>query len=264
VWTSFIARCIGITLPWTDLAAMFAAVWMIYAADRLLDARLLDARDLDPHTGHGDFEDRHRFHHRHRRPFCVGMIVAGFALALLLPRLHAAALLLYAMLAALLSVWLLTVHARPATDTRRLPKELAVGIFFPAAVFIPTVARVPALQPQLIPLALLFAMLCSLNCLYLYAWEHPSERSRVRAHWTTLLALRHLHTLTGFTVVLSTAFAILGAIRFHIATAPALACGSSAVLLLWLHHRRTHLPKLQLRALADLVLLTPLLAWLVR
>ncbi len=259
VWTGFIARCAGIALPWTDLAAMFVAVWMIYAADRLLDAR-----NLDLHKSHGELEERHRFHHRHRRLFFSGMIVAAIALAFLLPRIHTAALALYAMLAALLSVWLLAIHARPTVDTRRLPKELAVGIFFPAAVFIPTVARVPSLQPKLLPLALLFAMVCTLNCLYLYAWEHPSSRSRAGAHWTTLLALRHLPRLSWVTVAISAALAILSATRFRLALAPALACGSSVGLLLFLHHRRESLPKLRLRALADLVLLTPLLAWLVR
>jgi hypothetical protein len=259
VWTGFIARCTGITLPWTDLAAMFTAVWMIYAADRLLDARDLDLRKVN-----GELEERHRFHHRHRRLFFAGMIVAAIALALLLPRIHTAALLLYTMLAVLLAVWLLAIHLRPSADTRRLPKELAVGIFFPAAVFIPTVARLPLLQPKLLPLALLFAMVCTLNCLYLYAWEHPTERSRARAHWTTLLAIRHLPQLSWLAISLSVAMAVISVSRLRLAMAPALAYGSSVALLLLLNHRRTHLPKLRLRALADLVLLTPLLFWFAR
>jgi hypothetical protein len=259
VWTAFIAHCIRLALPWTELAAMFVAVWMIYAADRLLDAR-----DLDAHERRSDLEERHRFHHRHRKRFFAVMVAAAGALVLLLAHLHPAALLLYAMLASLLSVWLLAIHLWPATDSRRLPKELAVGIFFPAAVFIPTVARVPSLQPKLLPCALLFALVCTLNCLYLYAWEHSSGRSRARAHWTTLLCLRHLAPLTATTILASLALAIVSLWQLRFALAPALACAASAALLLWLNHTRSRLPKLRLRALADLVLLTPLLLWLVR
>ena len=42
VWTIAIAHAAGVDLPWTSAAAMFIAVWILYAADRLLDARLLE------------------------------------------------------------------------------------------------------------------------------------------------------------------------------------------------------------------------------
>ena len=42
LWTWFIARANHIRLPLASPVAMALAVWMLYAADRLLDARLLD------------------------------------------------------------------------------------------------------------------------------------------------------------------------------------------------------------------------------
>jgi hypothetical protein len=240
VWTVFVARSVGIRLPWVEPAAMFVAVWMIYAADRLLDTR--------------DLEERHRFHHAHRGGF-LGMIgVAALALLYLLHRIDARALHLYALLATLLGVWMLAIHAR-GVAARRLPKEVAVGLFFPAAVFIPTVARDPRLRASLLPVAVLFAGVCALNCLMLYAWEHPRDRSF--AHVTTRWATNHLGMLAGLLLAATAVGATLNR------GGPALACGLSVALLWVLHQMRNRIGAVNLRAAADLVLLCPLL-WLVR
>ena len=277
LWTWFLARSVGLALPWTAPATMFIAVWMIYAADRLLDARLLDTRsipsppllsqtllshplnktpDLAP-----DLEERHRFHHRHRTGFLIAVTFAAIALVLLLPRLYPRALALYALLATLLATWMLLIHAlpQPSQGSRRLPKEIAVGLFFPAACFIPTVARAPTLQLPLLPAAVLFAAVCSLNCLFLYAWEHPvSPPDRPPpAHWTTLWAIRHLPHL-GLTLL---PLCLLAATHSRLLAAPALACALSTALLLALHALRQRITAVHLRAAADLVLLSPLL-WL--
>jgi len=238
VWTVFVARSVGVRLPWVEPAAMFVAVWMIYAADRLLDAR-------GPTLSEG-LEERHRFHHAHRNGFLSVIGLAALALIYLLRRIDARALYLYALLATLLGVWMLLIHAR-GRDSQRLPKEIAVGLFFPAAVFIPTVAREPAV---------LFAGVCALNCLLLYAWEHPEDRSdRSGAHITTRWAVGHLGTLAAVLVV---AAGVLAAMR---QSGPALACGLSVGLLWGLHRMRRRVGAVHLRAAADLVLLTPLL-WL--
>jgi hypothetical protein len=225
---------------------MFLAVWMIYAADRLLDSRNPAAHDL---------EARHRFHHRHRSAFLAVILISALALAWLLVHLDPRSLKLYVLLATLLAAWLLLVHGRPAAESRRLPKELAVGLCFSAAVFIPTVAREPSLQTTLLPAAALLAALCTLNCLFIYAWEHPAPR--LHAHWTTRWATNHLQQL-GTSLC---ALAILAAITHHETSVrlPALACALSAALLLMLHHLRRRIYSLTLRAAADLVLLTPIL-----
>lgn len=270
LWTWFLARSVGLALPWTAPATMFIAVWMIYAADRLLDARLLDASD--PSARHlnlyptPDLEERHRFHHRHRTGFLIAVLLAAVALVLLLPRLYPRALALYTLLATLLATWMLLIHAlpQPSQGSRRLPKEIAVGLFFPAACFIPTVARAPTLQLPLLPAAVLFAAVCSLNCLFLYAWEHPASPPDPQppappppAHWTTLWAIRHLPHL-GLALL---ALCLLAATHSRLLAAPALACALSTALLLALHALRQRITAVHLRAAADLVLLSPLL-WL--
>jgi hypothetical protein len=247
VWTVFVARSVGLRLGWEDPAAMFVAVWMIYAADRLLDSRQAPAEAL---------EERHRFHHAHRRAFLGVLVAAALVLVGLLHRIDDRELHLYVLLATLLGVWMLLIHAR-SNSNRRLPKEVAVGLFFPAAVFIPTVAHLPAARDTLLPVAVLFAGVCALNCLLLYAWEHPDERSQHdnAAHWTTRWATGHLGLLAGALLVATVAVAALRR------GGPALACALSVAALWGLHLLRRRFAPLTMRAAADLVLLTPLL-WL--
>jgi hypothetical protein len=253
VWTLFLARCAGLKLGWPGPAAMFVAVWMIYAADRLLDARRLDA---SPDAA--GLEERHRFHHAHRRPFLAGIALGAVALLYLLQQIDVRALRLYALLATLLGVWMLLIHVGTRENGQRLPKELAVALFFPAAVFIPTVSRLPALRLALLPSAVLFAGVCALNCLLLHAWEHPAARcSDDRGvHWTTRWAVKHLGLLAAVSLVLSFAAAILQ--RHGPGALPAVACGSSVALLWALDRIRARVSPVHLRALADLVLLSPL------
>jgi hypothetical protein len=260
LWTWFVARSVSLDLPLSTLFSMFLAVWMLYASDRILDARHLFSTPL--HTG--DLEARHLFHHRHATAFLTAILASSIALAILLPQLFPEALRLDTILAALLFGWFLLIHARAlpfSSAHRRLPKEIAVGIFFPAAIFIPTIARHPGLRLVLLPHALLFAGVCSLNCLSIYAWEHPQPRTA--AHWTTRLSTRHLRTLAAVVAVSGaslTVFSIARHIGIGIGVWPlAMANSFSAIslLMLELNHHRIH--PLTLRAVADLVLLTPIL-----
>jgi hypothetical protein len=261
LWTLFIAHAAHILLPWSAPAAMFVAVWIIYAADRLLDARLLDARLLDIYAS-SDLEPRHRFHHHHRSRFLAAIALSALTLVYLLHRTDPRALHLYVLLATLLAAWMLLIHIRllPNHLTQRLPKELAVGLFFPAAIFIPTIARAPWLRPTLLPAAVLFACVCTLNCLYLYAWEHPTPRTQattLNAHISTRWATAHLTSIATLTLLLATLTTTLA--RTPATALPALACALSAAALLLLNALRHRLSPIHLRATADLVLLTPLL-----
>jgi len=246
IWTLFIAQVAGVAIPWTAPAAMFLAVWMLYAADRLLDAR--------PTTPPVELEDRHRFHHRHRRAFLTAIALVAIPLMILLHNIDPRALHLYTLLATLLAVYLLLIHANP-DHSHRLPKELAVGLFFPAAVFIPTIARAPNLRLNLLPAAILFAAVCTLNCLFVYAWEHPSTQPNPRAHWTTRWATQHL---TPITLTIIAVTAIAATLHLPYLRLPALACTISVTLLLLLRAYPNYVRSVHLRAAADLVLLTPL------
>jgi hypothetical protein len=248
VWTWFVARAAGAKLPWMEIAAMFCAVWVLYAADRLLDARLLDARRM----GDG-LEERHVFHAVHRRGFLWGIAAASLAVACLLPSMTAAELRLYGALGALLAGWFVAIHA----GSGPLPKELAVGVFFAAAVFVPAAAREPGLRDAMIVPAGAFAAVCWLNCVFIHRWEHD-ERAPEDAHRSTLAsAPRAVGLAVGLAAacLLGAAFAgrfagLLGAV------------GLAGALLVGIDRLRDRLGRTTLRALADAALLTPLvLGW---
>ena len=258
LWTWFIASANHIHLPLASILAMTIAVWMLYAADRLLDARIMDTpRNVGPSTSPKiqDLEARHYFHHHHRSAFLSGMLLVSIALAILLPRLEAEAIHLYLILGGLLFGYFILIHA--SGSAHRLPKEIAVGLFFAAATFIPTVARRPDLRISLLPLAILFATLCSLNCLFIYAWEHSNQtHSSHPPHALTSFALRNLPLLTITLIVLSVAFALLDHQTPRLIPS---AIAAAATSLLLLHHRRHETAQLTLRTLADLALTPPLL-----
>ncbi len=240
---------------------MALAVWLLYAADRLLDTRDSDTRDSATSTR--DLEERHHFHRSHRRAFTAGIILASLVLAALVPRLYAPSIRLYSVLGTLLLAYFVLIHASSPSRNHRFPKELAVGIFFSAATFISTVSRQPALRIDLLPAGILFALLCSLNCLFIYAWEHPS---RIRPEWdldtddavhpVTRLALRSLRSVAVITSISGIALALFD--PFLPWPVPA-ACTISAALLLVVNQRRHQFARTTLRAAADLCLLAPIL-----
>jgi hypothetical protein len=249
-WTWFIARSNHLLLPWANVMAMAAAVWLLYAGDRLLDVRRPDVSEM---------EERHRFHQRHQARFVAGIAIASVILAVLLPMIPFPAVRLYLVMGGLVFGYFIVIHAMQRAH--RLPKEIVVGVCFAAAVFIPTVARRPELRLALLIPALLFAALCSINCLFIYAWEHADGSSAQRPHPVTLVALRHLRALTAFVAVASF---VMAAIDRHAPWPIDLAIGLAATALLILNARYRKSDRVALRAAADLSLLTPLLlvAWL--
>jgi hypothetical protein len=227
---------------------MALAVWILYAADRLLDS--------SRNTASAQLEARHHFHRRHARAFVAGIAIAALALAAILPQLDHAAIRLYLIEGALLFVWFLILHA--TKSAHRLPKEIAVGIFFSAAIFIPTIARRPDFRQQLLPSAVLFAALCALNCLFIYKWEHEWPLSPARsqpAHCTTHIAVAHISTLAISLIVVACflIFSMPPTAKFIAA-----ACALSTVSLLALNHQRLKISRTHIRACADLALLTPI------
>jgi hypothetical protein len=176
-------------------------------------------------------------------------------LAALVPRMPELLFLDYCAVGAVLLVWFAVIHVLARGRAERLPKELAVGVFFSAAVFLPAWLDATAMRGWLLLAAICFGLLCGFNCLSIYAWEHASEEL-TQAHPTTRLgvrALRPFGTVTVAAALSAAAFAPAEAAPLFVATALA------AMLLLALDRLRGHLDRTDLRAAADLVLLTPLL-----
>lgn len=261
-WLLFVGSCAGAHAPLCTVTALFLAVWAVYVGDRLLDADALPCLESTPRgesqrffvgRPQTDLELRHHFHHHYRRAFWIILAALGSALACLLPHLPARTLLAESMLAILLAGWLLRVHrAAHSRHGQRLPKEFVVGLFFALAIYLPYTDQIKD-ESSLLPGALLFAGLCTLNCLFLYAWEHPHSLSR--AHPATAFAVRLLVPF-AFVALLASLFVYYTSRTATLGQVPE-ACALSLSLLLVLHANRQRFGSLRLRALADLVLLSP-------
>ncbi len=287
-WLLFADNCSGQPRNLCTAAALFLAVWAIYIGDRILDANAFfsvgvagraSPRNLRRATRDGELQLRHHFHHRHGKAFTA--LLAGLmpVLGFLLFKLPLSTLLPEAVLAVLLAVWLLRVHGPMAhPHPRRLPKEFVVGLFFAAAVYLPacfSTAIRNSYKLSLLPGAALFAAVCTLNCLFLHLWEQPYELPDIdpdtdpdidephdlaRAHIVTRFATRRLVPIASATLLASALYVSLT--RSAPTRGIPLACALSTALLLTLHANCHRFSPLRLRALADLVLLTPVLVWI--
>lgn len=118
---------IGFCGRWATSAeaiALGGSVWLIYVADRLLDARRLDL--TVPHSR------RHRFHHDHCVPLTIAwaMVLVAVA-AVALSGLDAATIRCGIVVAAAALLYGAGVHFSPAIE---LPKEMLVGVIFAGGV----------------------------------------------------------------------------------------------------------------------------------
>ena len=231
-----------IRLP--EAAALAIAVWLLYVADRVLDATRGDAAVL---------QARHFFHLRQRWWFAAAAGMLMPVLAWLVLRLPSPVCAVWVWLALPMGVYATAVHLWPV---RRLPKELVVSLMFALATALPALSESQTHQSRIVLAGTLFAVVCWLNGLAIARWEGSSGRPRLESR-STRWGARHLY-------LLCLCVACMGVALAGVAGWPAAACAASAVLLVWLDRTRASRDAVAQRALADAALLTPLLGlfWL--
>ena len=248
-------RAMHLHLPWTSPLILALGTWLVYVADRILDGLpvIPDAR----------LRERHFFYARNRHPvLAAAATVSAVLLWLILVRMSPVTRREDASLFAVALLYFFVIHLggklnRIAVE-RWFPKEAAVALVFAAAVAVPAWSRVPEHRIELLPLAVMFALLCWLNCVAIEKWEH-THSSSAPAHFTTCLTARHLRLVSIAIAVL----AAVAALRFLFfgssspMTALYGACAISAILISLLD--RSPLDSARLRIAADAALLTPLL-----
>jgi len=242
VWSLSFAWVARVRLPLWVPALLMLAVWSVYVADRLLDARSA--------LGSGNsatLRERHLFHWRHRRVLlplaALAAAAAGFLIFDLMPT---AAKERNSILAAASLVYFTRVHSRRNLP---FPKELLVGLLFTAGCVIPSWSR--STLPGTVLLAALFvpacfyALLAWLNCHAIDRWE-AGANSHASVFGTAIVV-----ALVGLVAAVSL-------MHPHPRSAALLAAGAAAALLLAMLDRvRAQLTPVALRAAADLALLTP-------
>jgi hypothetical protein len=244
VWTLAFAWAAGVHLDlWVPLLIAFGT-WTVYVGDRLLDVhRAIRSGDLDA------LRERHYFHWRHRRlliPMACG--TAAIAADLVACRMPAGVRSHDSVLAAATLIYFSGVHSSarlPRWLGRLASKELLVGLLFTAGCAAPTLSRLHSARWPFFVCLVFFAALAWMNCMAIESWESSINRITISLH-TLLLGIAGIAASGVFLSMdpRASALAIPGA--------------ASALLLYLLDRTRTHISPLNLRTLADLVLLTPL------
>ncbi len=168
-WQALFARAGGCALAWPERASLFLAVWAIYAADRLLDARRLGVR--------ASTAARHRFGHQHARALAAGIaaalgaqvILAGWFLS---TRVTAAG----AALGLLVGVYFVWNQLSGHRFGRGWLKEAVVSIVFAAGAALVPLASAPS--RDLAADAAAFAVICMANCLLIARLDRERDRDR--------------------------------------------------------------------------------------
>lgn len=251
-WQWIFARSFGAHLTWPLRALLFLTAWLIYLGDRFADTMRLPVDAPQ--------SERHRFCRDHMVGWWIAIVIifvvdAGLALRSLDLQL----LFLGGTLAVICALYLF-LNQLLGGRWRPVPmKEKAVGVLFAAGTTLAVVGQLPGLTISFAFAIILFAMLCTLNCLCIASWERELDTAQGK---TSLLtgwpsAERALRPLGLFIVGVSLVLALVW--RF---AAPLWICLAVSALLLNRLHAANSLPRDNRTALADLVLLTPLVVLL--
>jgi hypothetical protein len=251
VWSLSFAWAMRVRLPsWIPLLLVLGT-WTAYVGDRLLDA-LMGFRSGDCKC----LRERHYFHWRHRRILLALAACACFVvIAIIFKAMPLTARNPDSFLAVAALAYFSGVHyghRLPGLLRKLFSKELLVGALFAAGCALPTFSRLrlssnaaASLWP-LIVVAVFFAAVAWLNCHAIEHWE--SEDSSSISFAAATIGLAGLVLVWLIAPILSRTGALLAA-----GTA-------SALLIALLDSTKTRLTPLALRVLADVVLLTPILA----
>jgi hypothetical protein len=204
LWQILFARCFQVPVDALAAVLLLLTVWLIYAADRLLDACKGECHS-----------PRHEFYRRRWVELLpVWIAVLGLTSWLAAEYLPAGLFLRGAALLASVSVYFALVHSRIAL---RWPKEAAVGVLF--ALGASLVAWGEVKTPADFMTILLFSGLCWLNCLAIQRWEEegldwsPRIAASVLGCAAVGLLYAHRPILGGAELASASAFLLLSRVR---------------------------------------------------
>jgi hypothetical protein len=224
LWQILFARCFHARVDLLPSVLLVLAVWLIYAADRTLDAW----------TG-SCARPRHEFYRRHWRsllPLWILALASGSALAW--TRLTPELFLCGVAVAALVVAYFVLLHLGVFQKT----KEAAVAVLFALGA---TLSAWPNVRTVVdIEAIVLFSCLCWINCVAIEHWESAGQQRWPIAGAAGVVALAAVPLLFSGRPVLGGAVAV------------------SAISFVLLDCARRHFSLDALRVLADVALLSPL------
>ncbi len=242
--------------PWEAYVSLGLAVWVIYVADRLLDASI--------HTGtNGRLEARHAFHQEYRKFFVIGAGIASVTALFLVVRYMQSPIYHYLLIGAVLVAGFFGLSMLSSQEVDEIPhtKNILAGVTFAfgtammAHHYLPAFGIYEMLGSREF---LCFAVLCMLNISAIDLWEHAHSATDIEIKATDELALTLPLTVLG-------AASLLYALRDpEMTTRPFFyATLTGAALLYILNRSRARFSIDALRVLADVALLLPIVVYFV-
>lgn len=250
-WQAVLAHVARVRLDWPRGFVLALSVWLSYSADRWIEGWRLPPDAVRT--------ERHAFYQRQRWPmFVLWMAVLAADVWVALARLsltefEAGWLVVPPVLAYLLSHQL--IHR---DHPWRAPKEACVALLLGAGTALFPLSHRGPYHRHLWPALVLFVLLCFANLVLISLWEREVDRS----HRQTSLALQFgsagwIHSLPWMLAGLA---ALFGLVEGGDARLAAACAAGSSVLLGAVDRLHPRLGLRLSRVLADVALLTPLVA----
>lgn len=252
-WQWLFATTFHVALPVAGREALFFTAWLIYLTDRYSDSMALDG--TTPRTTRQTFCAEHRL---------VWLVVIGavalFDFWIVLWRLDHITRFHGLVLGAIASAYLIINYSCSRIWKSVPVKEITVGILFAAGTLLVFAEHVASAGLTMFVAALLFAALCSLNCISIAAWERDLDQAQGKCS----IATRWAHAGVFALIAPALLAGASGVLVFFDCELAALAgsIGASALLLAGLH--LVPIARDKRSAFADLVLLTPLVVLVLR
>jgi hypothetical protein len=249
-WLWLFARTFHAPVAPINCAALFLTAWLIYLADRLADSYSFP--DGAPRSL------RHEFCLNHRRIWIGALAAIVTTDAYLIWRGLGAETFRVGAVIGMLALIYLVLNSLGGAWSRLPLKELAIGSLFVAGTLVALFPVFPPITGSFVFSGIAFAWLCILNCISIAFWERELDETQRKVSFATRYPDLNRH-LGKLSIALALGSGV-AAIIFREA-APIFGCVSvSSLLLALLDSFRGKIDRDQRTALADLVLLTPLLA----
>lgn len=224
-------------------------VWLIYAADRLLDGLRPEPLQLQ--------SPRHRFYRTHRKVLLALLLGVLCLTARVCLKLDPRTLLFGTLMMLAIAGYFAVVHWAGPLWRWRFPKEAVVAIAFAVGVLFPALIHAHKFAGPMLILLALFVMLCWLNVVLIeYAeWVQLRRCRQETPHGSTLSGGRHLLAIGIFLAIVS--LWLMERTGFRADRSVLLAISLSALALAGLGSYWRKLSTNAVRVLADAALLTP-------
>ena len=156
-----LASIFGASLSYYSLILLFNTVWIIYTMDRIIDSRRYVS----------GLQDRHRFHHKHRKKLLTIAALLSLVNGYFLIYIDETILLYGSALAAMIVIYLVLIWRR-----LNIPKEVIIAIFYTIGVFLPSLGQLKITGAEMVVLVQ-HSSLAFANLILISWFEQNSDRS---------------------------------------------------------------------------------------